>query len=54
MENNTFTAEEIAIIRELVGRTHTNNAMSGKGNSRAMTDLLRKLDPAWGEGGDDE
>ena len=42
------------IIRSLVSRTHTDNAMSGKGNSQPMTDLLRKLDALAGmEGGDD-
>jgi hypothetical protein len=38
-----FSDNELDIIRILVDRTHTNNAMSGKGNSREMDSLLRKL-----------
>ena len=49
-----FTDTEIAIICQLVSRTHTNNAMSGKGNSREMSDLMRKLDAMSDGEGDDE
>ena len=44
----TFDERELAILTELVGRTHTDNAMSGKGNSREMTALFRKLNALTG------
>ena len=43
MADATFTAEEIRIMQILVDRSHTRNLETGKGNSREMTALLRKL-----------
>ena len=43
MKNTTFTAEEIRIMQLLVDRSHTRNLETGKGNSREMTALPRKL-----------
>ena len=39
----TFSDRELAILQSLVARTHTDNAMTGRGNTRDMTGLLRKL-----------
>ena len=44
----TFSDRELAILTELVGRTHTNNAMTGRGNTRELTGLLRKLNTLTG------
>jgi len=52
MENNTFSAEEIRIMQILVDRSHTRNIETGKGNSREMTSLLRKLNALNNEGGE--
>ena len=43
MKSATFTAEEIRIMQLLVDRSHTRNMETGKGNSREMAALLRKL-----------
>ena len=54
-KNTAFTDQELAILQSLVNRAHTNNTMSGMGNSAPMTDLYRKLNVLTGnEGANDE
>ena len=50
MESNIFSAEEIRIMQLLVDRSHTRNMETGKGSSREMTALLRKLNALNDEG----
>ena len=53
--NATFTDTELAILRTLVNRTHSTNAMSGRGNTRDLTGPLRKLNTLTdNEGANDE
>ena len=41
--NATFSDTELVILRTLVDSPHSNNAMSDRGNTRDITNLLRKL-----------